>query len=142
MSQPVTLPEILAEIKAAYEDSITPEPLRQALVAFHKANDARIRELHLHLLGAAAEFMHDTAGDYDRDHPLAMRVASVAMQDVTTFIARALKRLQGEELSPARVAIVAFEMARDTLALDWDAADPTTTFDAGLDAEPLAEAAT
>ncbi|MHB1086748.1 MAG: hypothetical protein ACYCZ0_03305 [Minisyncoccota bacterium] len=111
--------EIVADITAAAPASETPLELKARMKAFGERYPERIRELRLGTLLIAEEWIEaGEKGGADRE--VLERFAAMELVTNAAFIIQIMKRRLGEEPSPARFAIVAYQLAHLVSGLPWD----------------------
>lgn len=127
---PAPLAEILDAIRAEYAGAAVDPAMHARGDAYADANTGALLAFRTELLKLTVSFIGDTSIDGAPDREIALAVAVTQLQDTACFVARALKRLKGGELSPVRRALAAYHLAQDVLAAPWEdapvAAPPLT----------------
>lgn len=127
------LAEILEAIGAEYAGAVLADlALHARGDAFADAHTEALLAFRARLLDVAITFIGDTSADGAPEREIALAVAIAQLQSTACFVARALKRMKGGELSPARMALSAYHFAEDVLAMPWE--------DAPVPAPPLTAA--
>ncbi len=104
------LEAMLEAISAAWSAAPTPSDLRERFAAFAVAEADQVRRLDAALLGSMAWWLV-TGAEAGHDRDVLDQVCLQAALRAIAIIARAMKERQGKPFEPARVAIVAYEVA-------------------------------
>lgn len=129
MIKQASIEEIVADIAATASSSEASPELAARMKAFGDQHSERIRALRLGAMLFAADWI--AAGEAEGlDREILDRFAAMELTTASAFIIEVMKRRLGDEPSPARFAIVAYELSRSVsnLMLD-DAADDAAARD-------------
>lgn len=102
---------LLADIRRCWSASQTPSDLREKFEAWSRENKEHIDRLRA-VMGASAAWWIIKGREAGHDADILDQVALQATQWVIATIARTMKKRQGEAFEPARIAIVAYEIAQ------------------------------
>lgn len=119
MTDSTDLDTMLTAISAAWGPSHTPPEKRAEFVAWAAENREHCLRLHA-LIGATAAWWIVKGAEAGHDRDILDQVALQETQRAIARIARVMKARQGEAFSPARVAIVAYQIAGLVAADDAD----------------------
>ncbi len=113
--------EIAADILAALPESATPPVLFEQMTAVNQAAADRIERFRFNSLYLAGVCCEDIMAEHPGlEKDAALRVIANQYLFIGAFLVRSLKRRAGNELSPARFALVAYGAAETVLAQPWD----------------------
>ncbi len=113
--QRIELGNMLTEIDEAFEASVTPSPLRAECLSFVADNKSNVERLRATLAATVAWWI--VKGKEAGFHPdVVDQIALQETQFTIALISRAMKARQGQPFSPARVAIVAYFVAKAAAA--------------------------
>lgn len=105
------LDRMVEEIVEAWDAAMTPQPLREQFQHFVEHHRRQVDSLHAQLAAVVAWWIIN-GGAAGHDREILEQVALQETQRVIATVARAMKARQGQPFSPARVAVVAYEVAR------------------------------
>lgn len=111
MAQEITVQAILADIQANAAEAEAHPALMERLHAYRTLRQPEVRELMPHVVGDMLGFIEKAE---DADLELAIRSACIELVRAAAFLLVMFKAEQGEELSPARFAMSAYEIAART----------------------------
>lgn len=109
------LDAMVEDLVAAWDASYTPTDKREAFIAWAQANIDHVQRLHA-LVAATMAWWLIKGREAGHDPDCLDQVALQSAQRAIAQISRAMKERQGEPFSPARVAIVAYQIAKDVAA--------------------------
>jgi hypothetical protein len=119
-----TSEEIVGHIAAEIDAAKMPEELRERLVAFYDQHSKEASGLRIGVLLCAMEWIQElTAKTSDQD--LMDRIASIELTFAAAIIFRRMKKRLGEPISPARFALVAYDIAEQAAEIS----DPEPVLD-------------
>lgn len=116
------LDEMLLAIENEFAASLTPTPLRERFETFARDKKEHIDRLRA-TIGAAVAWWIVKGREAGHDHDILDQVALRETQAIIALVARAMKRRQGEPFSPARIAIVAYTVAKSIGEMEGPPAD-------------------
>ena len=113
----MTTHDMAKAIIEAADDSLTPDDLRQRLVAFATEHRDKIAFLRTHLLYNAVEFIQHMEGRGVRDREVLDRIAAQELAYASALMVMALYRRLGRPASAGRFALVAYDLFESAAAL-------------------------
>lgn len=102
--------EIGADIVKTLPECVAPPELLERMKVWQEANDTQVRLLRTLLLTVAMDWIEE-AEKHAGDREVIERVLAGELQFAAAVVIRAMKLRMGQDFSPARFAVVAYEIA-------------------------------
>lgn len=110
--------EIVADMHSIVDAAAPPEMVER-MTAAATACHAELQAFRMNVLVLCAMHGEETMRDHGIDRDSMMRITANELIHAAAFVIRSTKRYCGDEISPARFALVAYTIADQVLEVSW-----------------------